>query len=142
MGYLLARTAEHEGKLWALCEKLSHFLQSKHDYEHWESDMRDHRCSWLAIEALEHATRAQRQTLEAAYDDLDVQTVGTVYRELDLPRRRRGPARGRYGGVCPRLLRSGAADGVCADPCTVLEFQASIDHHRIARIRRIRQQHG
>jgi farnesyl diphosphate synthase len=50
-------------------------------------DIKDHKCSWLVVQALRLCTPEQRKTLEANYgkeDDANVAAVKKLYRDLQL----------------------------------------------------------
>jgi farnesyl diphosphate synthase len=52
------------------------------------TDIQDHKCCWLVVQALERVTPEQRAVLEANYgkhDDESVARVKALYNELDMP---------------------------------------------------------
>lgn len=52
------------------------------------TDIREGKCSWLAVVALQRASPAQRQIFEANYGRPDAEAVATIrnlYEELSLP---------------------------------------------------------
>ncbi|VEN45159.1 unnamed protein product, partial [Callosobruchus maculatus] len=52
------------------------------------SDIKEGKCTWLAVVALQKATSAQKKVMEEHFgkeDEKDVQVIKDLYLELDLP---------------------------------------------------------